>query len=167
MSPIISSTLSHGASFLGEGTVGAFACKITGNLTKIGNPLSYLNKITPQFVSDFLTQGPIHQLVNKGNIAIFLLCRSMKLGSSTGVPILEEFVFRYGIQQGLTLGLTYLGVDSTTAKVISVGLSSLVFATSHGHSMDSEQCLDLFLKGAIFGRLLNMMVLKGRLLHTL
>lgn len=115
------------------------------------NPLNILSKITPTCVQNFLTQGPLHQALAKANVKMFELFGSMKLASTIGVPVLEEAIFRFGLQQGLTYCLIAAGVEPTIAKATSIFLSSVVFAMSHDAAMDSQKCTGLALKGAAFG----------------
>jgi hypothetical protein len=71
-------------------------------------------------------------------------------------PLLEEGIFRVGLQQGLALGLTAVGVPETAAAFLSVGISSALFAGGHNLDPRSTTYRDTFVSGIGFGLMMYL-----------
>lgn len=71
-------------------------------------------------------------------------------------PMLEEGIFRAGLQQGLATGLTALGVPQIAASVLALGIASSLFAAGHNANPDDPQHRDTLISGIGFGLMMYM-----------
>ncbi|MCD9030192.1 CPBP family intramembrane metalloprotease [Luteimonas sp. Y-2-2-4F] len=78
------------------------------------------------------------------------------LASELLSPLLEEAIFRAGIQEGLVLGLTAVGIPRPAARFLSGALSASFFAGAHNGDPDSRQYRDLLVAGIGFGLMMHL-----------
>lgn len=71
--------------------------------------------------------------------------------STVIAPIVEEVIYRMGMQGGVSAILERLGVPSPVATTLSVSLTSIVFAGSHDMNPSSRHFRHTLVSGIIFG----------------
>ncbi len=146
------------------GIIGAIGAKAGGMISqKIEsiNPLKLVSKMIPQCAKDSLKTGLLPRTLGICNAKIgeFLggsnLLLSRKLSSIIGAPIVEEVVFRTGIQQLLTYCLS-CGTPLEAAEITSVFLSNIMFSMAHGRELESIEGTELWLKGTAYSLAYNL-----------
>ncbi len=131
------------------GAFGAKAGEIVSKKIEAINPFKIISKLTPQCVKDSLKSGLLHQTLGLCNEKVALFFKSQQLGSVIGAPIIEEAVFRAGIQTLITSSLSYT-MDAGSAELMSILLTNIMFSMAHGKDIDSLAGTDLWFKGAAF-----------------
>jgi hypothetical protein len=76
-------------------------------------------------------------------------------------PVLEESIFRVGIQEGLALGLVAVGVPRSAASFLSGTIAVSLFAGAHNVDPRSRQYRDTLISGIGFGIMMYMHGLPG------
>ena len=76
-------------------------------------------------------------------------------------PLLEESIFRVGIQEGLALGLMAVGVPRSAASFLSGAISVSLFAGAHNVDPRSRQYRDTLVSGIGFGVMMYLHGLPG------
>jgi hypothetical protein len=131
------------------GAVGAKAAEVVSKKVGSLNPLKIVSAAMPQWVQDSLKKGTFSQLMATCNIKIGDIFQNPKMSSVIGAPFFEEAVFRAGIQQVLTLGLSY-GMEITYAEAASILITNILFSMAHGKDIDSQAGTELWMKGTAF-----------------
>lgn len=65
-------------------------------------------------------------------------------------PILEEAIYRYGLQEGIKLSLTTIGFPTSIAQAAGISVASVMFGTAHDYGFGG-QFATLTICGTIFG----------------
>lgn len=131
------------------GAVGAKASEVACPKIEAINPFKIINKIMPACVKNSLKSGLLNQVMATCNLKVVEIFDSYKMGSIIGAPILEEAAFRTGIQQVITLCLSY-GMDITYAQAASIFLTNIIFSMAHDIDIDSPSGTELWMKGVAF-----------------
>ncbi|SAL88762.1 CAAX amino terminal protease self-immunity [Caballeronia choica] len=76
-------------------------------------------------------------------------------------PLLEESIFRIGVQEGLALGLMAVGVPRPAASLLSGAISVSLFAGAHNVDPRSKQYRDTLVSGIGFGVMMYLHGLPG------
>jgi hypothetical protein len=76
-------------------------------------------------------------------------------------PLLEESIFRVGIQEGLALGLMAVGIPRSAASFLSGAISVSLFAGAHNVDPRSRQYRDTLVSGIGFGVMMYLHGLPG------
>lgn len=71
-------------------------------------------------------------------------------------PLLEEAIFRVGLQEGLALGLTVVGVPQQAAILLSGVIAATLFAGAHDPEPNSRQYRDTLISGIGFGLMMHL-----------
>lgn len=136
------------------GTLGAIGAKAGEEISKrIGpfNPLKIVDRMIPDCIKNKIKEGTLNQSLQWCNTKVAKLLNSYQKSSVIGAPLLEETVFRAGIQTLLTILLITSGIDIVKASATSIALTSTVFALAHKKDLDSIAGTDLWLKSVAFG----------------
>jgi|GEM_PF-7026152 len=147
------------------GIVGAIGAKVSGIISqKIRrlNPLQLVSTIIPQYAKKTLKTGLFTRILGQCNEKIGGLFGGGKCKSTIGAPIVEEVVFRSGIQQGLTLCFSY-GMPREAAAAASIFLTNILFSMAHGRELESTEGTELWLKGAAY----SLAYIQGGLLSAI
>lgn len=71
-------------------------------------------------------------------------------------PLLEETIFRVGVQEGLSLGLTAVGIPRPAAGFLAGAISASLFAGAHNVDPGSRQYRDTLVSGIGFGLMMYL-----------
>jgi len=66
-------------------------------------------------------------------------------------PVIEECVYRFGIQGSLSLLLQAANVPPPLAKCISISVASLMFGMSHSPNIKDDRFVSTLISGVIYG----------------
>jgi hypothetical protein len=76
-------------------------------------------------------------------------------------PLLEESIFRVGLQEGLALGLIAAGIPRSAASFLSGAIAASLFAGAHNVDPRSRQYRDTLVSGIGFGIMMYLHGLPG------
>jgi hypothetical protein len=71
-------------------------------------------------------------------------------------PVLEEVIYRAGIQEGVGLALTRFGVPTLAANSIAALISATLFASGHNVDPASGQFRQTLISGIVFGVVMHI-----------
>lgn len=71
---------------------------------------------------------PLGNIKDFGTLSRYVSCDQF---TSILTPIIEETIYRYGVQEGTKKGLKAIGIPENQATFVSMALSSYLFALSH------------------------------------
>lgn len=66
-------------------------------------------------------------------------------------PIIEEAVYRLGLQEGIAFAFTQIGFTSETSSSVSILCSSLLFSMGHADDLRTIAFTNVMLIGIIYG----------------
>ncbi len=66
-------------------------------------------------------------------------------------PVLEEAIFRLGLQGGISYALLSMGFNPTVADAVSISSASLLFGMCHDSYLPSSQFNQTMIVGTVFG----------------
>lgn len=88
-------------SVIGWAFAGAVGIKVLETIPKKRNVIGVLPESIIKLISD-ISKGPLNKRLVETNLVLFRLFRSYKLASTIAVPVVEEAIFRAGLQQIFT-----------------------------------------------------------------
>lgn len=122
---------------------------------KIGGPIcAPLDKVIPFKVQEILWRGsttanaPAKALHSK---MIHEYNFQSTTFSNIFAPVLEEAIYRLGIQGGITFALNTIGLPEPVSTSIAIFVSSVMFGLGHNMYTDSSQFSHTTLMGVLFG----------------
>ncbi len=75
---------------------------------------------------------------------------SERIFSNLIAPVMEEAVYRLGMQEGIKFALMQMGFPSSLAETVSISSSAVLFAVSHDSNLSVEFTATV-ISGAVFG----------------